>query len=202
LQGVLGLRGYGARSFQWCEELPLKQKLALAIGFAVMIGIAAQVRVPVPWSPVPITGQTFAVLLAGILLGRNWGGFSVGIYAGAGALGLPWFQGLAGGLAYVAGPTGGYILGFVIAAAFVGYAVRKMPLARTLPGLLGLMLFANFVIIHGIGLLHLSNLTGITSPAELLWLGTIPFIPGDLTKVALAAAVAVVLLPRELNRKQ
>ncbi|RJX21804.1 MAG: biotin transporter BioY [Desulforudis sp.] len=167
-----------------------------------MIGIAAQVRVPVPWSPVPITGQTFAVLLAGILLGRNWGGFSVGIYAGAGALGLPWFQGLAGGLAYVAGPTGGYILGFVIAAAFVGYAVRKMPLARTLPGLLGLMLFANFVIIHGIGLLHLSNLTGITSPAELLWLGTIPFIPGDLTKVALAAAVAVVLLPRELNRKQ
>lgn len=200
MQGVLGLRGYGSGTIQWCEDLPLKQKLALAIGFALIIGIAAQVRILVPWSPVPVTGQTFAVLLAGVLLGRNWGAFSVGFYGGAGALGLPWFQGLAGGPAYVAGPTGGYILGFVIAAAFVGYAVRSIPLARTLPGILVVLLFANFVIIHGIGLLHLSNLTGITALSELLWLGTIPFILGDLTKITLVAAAAVVLLPRELPK--
>lgn len=196
MEAVLRLRRSAERAFWRCEELPLGGKMALALGFAVLIGLAAQVRVPVPWSPVPVTGQTFAVLLAGIMLGRAWAGFGVGFYAAAGALGMPWFQGMAGGLAYLAGPTGGYILGFVAAAVFVGYAVRTIPITRTVPGLIGLLLCADFVIIFGAGIVHLALVTGITSLPELLWLGLVPFIPGELTKVALAAAVAAVFLPR------
>jgi biotin transport system substrate-specific component len=190
------VNAYGSRAFRWCEEQSLPTKLALALGFAALIALAAQIRVPVPWSPVPVTGQTFAVLLAGVLLGRNWGGFSVGLYAGAGAAGAPVFAGLAGGLAVLAGPTGGYIAGFVVAAAFVGYAVRAFPRLRSLVGLTALMLAANFLIIHGLGLLWLGYLTGAALP-ELLWMGTIPFIVGDVTKALAAAVVANALLPRD-----
>jgi biotin transport system substrate-specific component len=187
---------YGSRAFRWCEELSLPKKLALAAAFAVFLALAAQIRLPVPWSPVPVTGQTFVVLLAGVLLGRSWGAFSMGLYAGAGALGAPVFAGGAAGLAVLAGPTGGYIAGFVLAAAFVGYAVRAYPALRGVVGLTALLLVANFVIIHGMGLLYLGYLTGADLPA-LLWMGTIPFIVGDVTKILAAVAVASVVLPRE-----
>ncbi|MCL0053110.1 biotin transporter BioY [Dehalococcoidales bacterium] len=95
------------RAFKWRYELSIPKKLVLALGFACLTGLVAQVKFPVPWSPVPITGQTFAVLLAGVLLGRWWGGVSMAIYAGLGFIGLPWFA--VGGLA---SPTGGYIIGF------------------------------------------------------------------------------------------
>ncbi|MBE0466188.1 MAG: biotin transporter BioY [Candidatus Desulforudis sp.] len=186
----------GSRTFQWCEELSLPKKLALAVVFAALLALAAQIRLPVPWSPVPVTGQTFVVLLAGVLLGRSWGGFSVGLYVGAGVLGAPVFAGMAGGLAYLAGPTGGYLVGFVLAAMFVGYAVRRFTWLRGIIGLAALMLFADFVILFGPGLLYLGYLTGATL-SEVLWMGLIPFIVGDVTKVLAAAAIASVLLPRE-----
>lgn len=190
------VNAYGSRAFRWAEELSLPKKLALALGFAALIALAAQIRVPVPWSPVPVTGQTFAVLLAGVLLGRNWGGLTVGLYGAAGAAGLPVFTGMAAGLAYMAGPTGGYLAGFVLAAAFVGYAVRAYPRLRGVVGLAALMLFANFVIIHGMGLLYLGHLTGAELP-ELLWMGTVPFIVGDVVKALAAAVIASALLPRD-----
>ena len=71
-------------AFKWRYELSLPWKLVLALGMAALTGLLAQVRVPLPWSPVPITGQTFAVLLAGVLLGRWWGGISLAFYAGLG----------------------------------------------------------------------------------------------------------------------
>ncbi len=71
-------------AFKWRYELSLPWKLVLALGMAVLTGLLAQVRIPLPWSPVPITGQTFAVLLAGVLLGRWWGGISLALYAGLG----------------------------------------------------------------------------------------------------------------------
>lgn len=197
MQGVFSLRGYGSRAVRWFEELPFAHKLALSVGFAALIGAAAQARIPVPWSPVPITGQTFAVLLAGVLLGRGWGGFSAGVYVAAGAAGLPWFAGLSGGLAVLAGPTGGYLAGFVLAAMAVGHAVRRYAWARTLPGLIAVMTAGNFILIHGPGLAVLSLYTGVTDLVKLLWMGTIPFIPGDLTKILAAAAAAWPFLPLE-----
>jgi len=99
-------------------------------------------------------------------------------------------------LAYLAGPTGGYVFGFILAAVLIGYAVRAFPRVRGLIGLTVLMLFANFVVIHGMGLLYLGYLTG-ASFSELLWMGTIPFIIGDLTKILAAATVASVFVPRQ-----
>ena len=99
--------------FRWRYGLSIPMKLSLALGIACLAGLLAQVRFVLPWSPVPVTGQTFAVLLAGVLLGRWWGGISMAVYVGLGIAGVPWFQGLNGGLGYLAGPTGGYIVGFI-----------------------------------------------------------------------------------------
>ena len=187
--------------FRWRYELSIPGKLALAVGIACLAGLAAQARVLLPWSPVPITGQTFAVLLAGILLGRWWGGISLAIYAGLGVAGVPWFTGLGSGLGYLAGPTGGYIAGFILAALFLGHFADKYAKSRGFLPMLGLMLFANFVLIYVPGLLQLGlwlNLVNGEPVAvtTLLTMGAVPFIAGDIIKVVLAAAAARGILPK------
>jgi biotin transport system substrate-specific component len=180
----------------------LVEKLLLALGMAVVTGLAAQVRIQLPWSPVPITGQTFAVLLAGILLGQTWGGVSMVIYISLGIAGIPWFTGWTAGVAHLAGPTGGYLWGFILAALFVGYITDHFVKARGFTGLFGLMLLANFVIIYGAGLVQLyawlnfvkGTATGLT---ELLYMGLVPFIAGDMMKALGAAIFGRVLLPRK-----
>jgi len=187
--------------FRWRYELSIPKKLALAIGIAALTGLVAQVRFPLPWSPVPITGQTFAVLLAGVLLGRWWGGISLGMYAGLGAIGLPWFAGWGSGLGYLAGPTGGYIIGFILATLFLGHFTDKYIRSRSFLSMLGLMLFANFILIYVPGLLQLGIWLNLVKgePAtftSLLMIGAIPFIAGDITKAVLAAAIARGVTPK------
>jgi len=187
--------------FRWRYELSLPKKLALAIGIAGLTGLLAQARIPLPWSPVPVTGQTFAVLLAGVLLGRWWGGISLAIYAGLGAAGLPWFVGWSGGMGYLAGPTGGYIIGFILAALFLGHFTDTYIRSRGFLSMLALMLFANFVLIYVPGLLLLglwlkSVGGGSVTFATLLSMGAIPFIPGDITKAVMAAALARGIIPK------
>ena len=106
--------------FKGRSKLSVTYKLVLAFSMAVMTGLLAQVKMYFPWTPIPITGQVFAVLLAGVLLGKYWGGISQAIYLVLGILGIPWF---AGGYASIVGPTGGYIIGFVFAALFIGYFI-------------------------------------------------------------------------------
>ncbi|MEK6704555.1 MAG: biotin transporter BioY, partial [Bdellovibrionota bacterium] len=178
-------------AFRWRHELSIPRKLALAIAMAAVTGLLAQVRFPLPWTPVPITGQTFAVLLAAVLLGKWWGGISMAIYGGLGWAGLPWFQGGTAGIT----ATGGYVIGFVLATLFVGYFVDKYVRSRSFLTMLGLMLVANFVFIYIPGLVWLSIwLPGhgktVASLAALLNMGMIPFIAGDITKAVLAAAIA------------
>ena len=187
--------------FRWRYELSVSKKLALAIGIAGLTGLLAQTRIPLPWSPVPVTGQTFAVLLAGVLLGRWWGGISLAIYAGLGAAGLPWFSGWSGGLGYLAGPTGGYVIGFILAALFLGHFTDTYIRSRGFLSMLALMLFANFVLIYVPGLLllglWLKSVTGEpVTFATLLGMGAIPFIPGDITKAVMAAALARGITPK------
>ncbi|MCL6613185.1 MAG: biotin transporter BioY [Firmicutes bacterium] len=196
VEAVHDLRSYAGKVRHWFEELSFAGKVGIAACFSAFIGLAAQIRIPLPWTPVPITGQTFAVLVTGALLGGGWSGFAAGLYVAAGAVGLPWFAGWNGGWTSLAGPTGGYLLGFVPAAMIVGYAVWRFPWTRSMAGLLGVMTAANFFLIHGPGLLVLSFFTGVHDPVKLLWMGTIPFIPGDLTKIAAAAMMAWPLLPR------
>jgi biotin transport system substrate-specific component len=187
--------------FRWRCELSVPKKLALALGIALLTGLAAQLRVQLPWSPVPITGQTFAVLLAGVLLGKWWGGVSLALYAGLGIAGVPWFTGFGSGLGYLAGPTGGYVIGFVFAALFLGYFTDKYVRARSLVSMLALMLFANFVLIYVPGLLQLGLWLNIVKGqpvtfSSLLMMGAIPFIVGDITKAVLAAAIARGITPK------
>jgi len=187
--------------FRWRYELSIPKKLVLALGMASLIGLAAQVRFPLPWSPVPITGQTFAVLLAGVLLGRWWGGTSIAIYAGLGAIGLPWFAGWTGGIGILAGPTGGYIIGFILAALFLGHFTDKYIRSRSFFSMLGLMLFANFVLIHIPGLIQLHFWLSLVKGeavtlSQLLMMGTIPFIAGDVTKAIAAAAISRGITPK------
>lgn len=184
--------------FRWRYELTIPKKLALALGMAALTGLLAQVRFPLPWSPVPITAQTFAVLLAGVLLGRWWGGASLAIFAGLGAAGVPWFSGWASGM----GATGGYIIGFILAALFLGYFTDKYIRSRSFLSMLGLMLFANFILIYIPGLIWLGLWLNVVAgtPAVsftvLLGMGLLPFIPGDITKAVLAAAVARGVTPK------
>jgi biotin transport system substrate-specific component len=187
--------------FRWRYELSLPKKLALAIGIAGLTGLLAQARIPLPWSPVPITGQTFAALLAGVLLGRWWGGISLAIYAGLGAAGVPWFSGWSGGVGYLAGPTGGYIIGFILAALFIGHFTDTYVRSRSFLSMLAIMLFANFVLIYVPGLLQLrlwlKSVTGEpVTFTTLLKMGAIPFVPGDITKAVMAAAIAGGITPK------
>jgi len=193
--------------FRWRYELAVPKKLALALAMAGLTGLLAQARFPLPWSPVPITGQTFAVLLAGVLLGRWWGGASMALYAGLGAAGIPWFNGGAGGLAQLAGPTGGYIFGFILAALFIGHLTDKYVRSRSFISMLGLMLAADFVLVFVPGLTQLGLWLSLVkgSPASftaLLGMGLVPFIAGDVTKAVLAALMARGITPKAAYNRE
>ncbi len=184
-------------AFRWRYELSIPQKIALAFGMAALTGLLAQVRIPLPGNLMPITGQTFAVLLAGVLLGRWWGGISLAIYAGLGFAGLPWFTGWASGL----GATGGYIGGFILAALFLGHFTDKYIRSRSFFSMLGLMLFANFVLIYIPGLVWLGLwLRMVQGDAAtfiaLLSMGVLPFIIGDVIKAVAAATIAKGITPK------
>lgn len=187
--------------FKWRHELEFLNKLFLALAFACLTGLLAQFRLYLPWTPVPITGQTFAVLLSAVILGR-WGGVSQGMYVGFGAAGVPWFAGGAAGILVLAGPTGGFLIGFMVSAFFLGHVVDSYVGSRKLMSMLPLMLFVNFIIIHGLGLTQLylwlyfakGSSVGLY---ELLMMGTIPFVVGDLTKIAAAATIGKGITPKQ-----
>jgi biotin transport system substrate-specific component len=181
--------------FRWRYESSIPMKLTMALGVAVMTGLLAQARFYLPWSPVPLTGQTLAVLLAGVALGKWWGGISMTIYAMLGAAGIPWFQGMNGGLAYLAGPTGGYIIGFILAALFLGYFTDKYIKSRRFMSMMGLMLFASLILVYVPGLFQLGIWLNIVkgepvSFGGLLTMGAVPFIAGDVIKAIAAALIA------------
>ncbi len=183
--------------FRWRYELSTLKKFALALGIAGIVGLLAQVRFPLPWSPVPITGQTFAVLLVGALLGRWWGGVSLAIFGGLGWMGVPWFSGWASGIM----ATGGYIIGFILAGLFLGFFVDKYVRSRSFLSMLGLMLFANFILIYVPGLVWLwlwLRAAGTSATfIALLGMGVLPFIAGDITKAVAAAAIARGVTPKQ-----
>jgi biotin transport system substrate-specific component len=185
--------------FNWSRSLTAIKKSLFAIGIACLTGLSAQVKVFLPWTPVPITLQTFFVLLAGVLLGKNFGGISQIIYVGVGMLGVGWFA--AGS---IFGPTGGYLIGFILAAFFLGYVIDKYVSLRSFFSIFLLILFANFFLIYVPGLVQLGFYFYIIKgsfpgPAALLTMGFFPFIPGAIIKVLLASTVAAAILPKDVD---
>ncbi|WP_276969908.1 biotin transporter BioY [Ferrimicrobium acidiphilum] len=154
--------------------------------FAIAIGIFAQISIPLPFTPVPITGQTFAVLLGGAALGLRRGTLGSLLYVGLGLVGVPWFAGATGGLKMATNPSFGYLIGFIAASALVGY-LAETGLDRKIGRTVLLMIIGN-VIIYGFGMAFLMiNLhVGLSQG---LALGVTPFLLGDLVKLLLAAGL-------------
>ena len=161
----------------------LLRQVILVLGGAVFVGLAAQVAIPLPFTPVPLTLQTFAVLLAGAALGSLRGVFSMTLYAVAGVAGIPWFAEGSSGFAM---PSFGYILGFIVAAGIVG-RVAEHGATRTVWRTAGLMVIGNLVI-YAIGVTWLKFAIDVPWLTA-LELGALPFVVGDLVKIALAAGL-------------
>jgi biotin transport system substrate-specific component len=159
--------------------------VALIVAGTILIALAAQVSIPVPGSPVPITGQTFGVLLTAGALGFRRGIASTVLYLLVGLVGLPVFAHGAHGIEIVLGASGGYIVGFVAAAALIG-RLAELGWDRNLLGSIGAMLLGS-VLIYAVGLPWLAYVAGLDAQTTLQE-GLYPFIPGDLLKLALAAA--------------
>ncbi|MDY6966656.1 MAG: biotin transporter BioY [Halobacteriota archaeon] len=191
---VDGYRGARYNFFKWRHELDVIQKVALAITFACLTGLMAQMKIFLPFTPVPITGQVFAVLLAGVLLGRRYGGLSQVFYLGIGAAGVPWFADYSGGMAYLSGVTGGYIIGFIFAAFMIGEFTDRYVASR---GLLPqfILMMGGVIIIYAIGTLHLALVLNV-GISKAIMLGVVPFVPLDIAKAIAVAGVAYAILPK------
>ncbi|MFE6743330.1 biotin transporter BioY [Streptomyces tubercidicus] len=153
---------------------------ALVVGGAALTGIAAQIAVPVPGSPVPVTGQTFAALLVGASLGAGRGLLSLALYALAGLAGMPWF---ADGASGAGGATFGYIAGMMLAATAVGALARRggdRGMLRT-----AATMAVGSALIYAVGVPYLALSTGM-SLGEAVAAGLVPFLIGDALKAALA----------------
>jgi len=188
--------------FKWNRESSVTKKVTLALLMACITGIFAQIVIPLPWTPVPVTAQTLAVLMAGVVLGRYWGALSMFIYIALGIAGIPWFTGMNGGFEAILGATGGYLIGFILAALFLGHITDKYIKARRFTPMFFLMLFANFALIYIPGLIGLGAWLyfangSMPSLWVLLVMGLIPFIVGDLLKIGGAAALTKAITPKK-----
>lgn len=172
------------------QTASLTSDAALVVGGLGFMWLLTQVAIPLePFSPVPITGQTLAVLLIGAAFGALRGGVTIGLYLALGAMNLPraFAEGKTGiEFLKAASPTGGYLIGFVIAAVIVGFlAQRKWD--RSVGSALGAMLVGEVVILT-IGVVWLANALDLPAQ-EAMTIGLYPFIVGDVIKLALAAGL-------------
>ena len=161
--------------------------------FAALILVCSQLALPMP-TGVPLTLQTFAVALGGFLLGPGYGALAVGVYLLLGAAGLPVFSGFVGGLGRLAGPTGGFLWGFLLLAAGCGLGRGRSLLLRFLPGLAGLLLC------HLLGSLWYARSAGLALSAAAAV--SLPFLPKDAASLALALAFARLLEKRGILKNR
>ncbi len=170
---------------------------SLAIGcgiFVILMVLGAYIRIPLFFTPVPITLQTFFVLLSGAMLGRKWGTLSQISYLLLGAFGLPVFQGYGAGAAHIFGPTGGYLFGFVCASYLIGYFLHRDESAGIFKILVSMTM--GLIVIYAFGIMHLKLLLGVDLSTAFI-LGLYPFLPGAAVKL-IAASSIIYGFPREI----
>ena len=171
------------------REIARDRRLYAAIGVATATfctAVGAWVAIPLPFTPVPLTLQTFFVLLSGAMLGGRLGAMSQALYLALGAAGLPVFSRGGMGAAYLLGPTGGYLIGFVVASLFVGWMMSRRGRTGWVTGAAAMAFGAAIILILGATHLALVCRTGVEGA---LLLGVVPFLPGDAVKVAVACAI-------------
>lgn len=159
---------------------------ALIIGFALLTALAAQITFPLPWTPVPVTGQTFAVLVTGAALGWRRGAAAQLLYVALGAVGLPFYADGASGWEVATGATGGYLVGFILSAAIVGALAERRQdrsVLTSVPAMLG-----GTALIYLTGVSWLAHSLGVDATTA-LELGLTPFVIGDAVKLVAAGLV-------------
>jgi biotin transport system substrate-specific component len=164
----------------------LARDAGLVLAVVALTALAAQLRVPLPGSPVPITGSTFAVLLGAAALGPLRGSIAQAMYVALGLAGLPVFTSGASGVEYFVGATGGYLVGFVLASVVVGELARRGADRRFLGAALAFA--AGSLVIYALGVPWLIRVTGMPV-GEALWQGAGVFLLGDAVKAAAAGAL-------------
>jgi biotin transport system substrate-specific component len=177
--------------FDLLERSRVRDAIAI-VGFALLTAVAAQITIPLGFTPVPLTGQTFAVLLAGGVLGSRRGGLSMLLYVALGAIGLPFYADGAGGWSVATGATAGYLVGFIVAAIVVGLMAehgQDRKLSTSIPAFLaGTMIIYTFGagwLAYDLGL----PLTAGAGEPSAISLGVAPFLVGDIFKALLAGAM-------------
>lgn len=187
--------------FERIQDASTATKLLMSLLMACFTGIMAQIIIPLPWTPVPITAQTFAVLCSGLFLGKKYGCLSQILYVVLGIAFIPWFGGMTGGLEVFLGSTGGFFIGFIIASYFIGLITEKYAHARSFTKMALVIGIANFALIYIPGLAGLALFLGFQGTTvgiiDLLMMGLIPFIAGDIVKILAAASVSKVFLPKD-----
>ncbi|PWB87412.1 biotin transporter BioY [Methanobrevibacter thaueri] len=187
--------------FERIQDASTATKLLMSLLMACFTGIMAQIIIPLPWTPVPITAQTFAVLCSGLFLGKKYGCLSQILYVVLGIAFIPWFGGMTGGLEVFLGSTGGFLIGFIIASYFIGLITEKYAHARSFTKMALVIGIANFALIYIPGLAGLALFLGFQGTSvgiiDLLMMGLIPFIAGDIVKILAAASVSKVFLPKD-----
>lgn len=158
---------------------------------------AAGAYLIIPIGPVPISLQTLFIYLTGLLLGSRWGAASIAVYLLAGACGLPVFAGGSGGIGRLAGPTGGYLFGYLGAGYVIGLIVEKSPRSWVMDAA---AMIAGTAVIYLCGILWLRILTGMTF-GKALAVGMIPFLAGDSLKLLAAALIAKTVRPLLQSQK-
>lgn len=177
-------------SKSYSSQTPELRMMVFASLFAALTAAGAYIHIPIPFSPVPITLQVFFVLLAGSILKSKWGSLSMIVYILLGIAGLPVFAGGSSGIGVLLGPTGGYIIGFVLAAYFIGKLSERTE-NSTGSGLLviALNMSAGVLVIYLCGIFQLMMVAKIGLGVAFT-LGVIPFLPGEIVKTAVAAYIA------------
>lgn len=162
------------------------RNLAFASLLAALTAAFAQVSIPLPGLPAPISFQVFGVYFAGLLLGPRWGGLSMALYLLVGAAGAPVFSNATGGLQVILGPTGGYLISYVFAAILIGIIVHRSmdqkPLAEVSVTVQAVALFAGLALIYALGVPWLAANTAYDLEGAVR-VGMLIFLPGDLLKI-------------------
>ena len=166
--------------------------IALASVLAALTAAFAYVSIPIPGLPAPVSFQVFGVYFAGLLLGPRWGGFSIGLYLLAGIAGAPVFSNGGSGLGYVLGPTGGYLVGFLLAAVLIGAIAHRSPYPKPLIEIpltrQVVALVAGLAVIYAVGVPWLAAVAGLP-PVEAATVGALVFLPGSAIKIAATLAL-------------
>jgi biotin transport system substrate-specific component len=167
------------------KKIQIRDMLYAAI-FAALIAVLGYLIIPLPFSPVPITGQTLAVMLAGCVLTPLQAGLSVITFIFMGAIGIPVFSGGPAGSGIIFGTKGGYLLGFLIGSIVISLIRGK---SNSIPRMIFACIIGGIIIVYVLGVPWLSHITGM-GIHKAFNIGALPFIPGDLFKAIVAGFIA------------